>query len=372
MKILILSVSTGGGHIKAAEALKECVGRRDPDSECLILDVFKYINPIVDKLIVGSYLKTIANTPRIYGKLYKIAESGENLNDLSRIVNKLLSLRILSIIEEFKPAIIVCTHPFSLQMISSLKKSRRITTPSIVILTDYAVHSFWLHGYIDAYVVAHDNMKYQMAARGIPQDRIYTYGIPVAKRFTEKKDRALLLKEFGLDDKLTLLIMGGSLGYGEIAKTFMSLLSSKRDLQIIVLSGKNLKLKRQLEFLCQKSSKKVLILSYTDNVSEYMDVSDFILTKTGGVTISEALVKQLPILIISPLPGAEEENAHFLMNNGAAARILPDDNLNGILSQVVDNPLRVRQMKEMEHFLAKPNASEDIVTLMFRLAGHPV
>ncbi|MCX8128907.1 MAG: UDP-N-acetylglucosamine--LPS N-acetylglucosamine transferase [Clostridia bacterium] len=368
MDTLILSVSAGGGHMKAGEAIKECIEHKYPGARTMIVDTLRYVNPIIDKFIVGGlYLNTVKNAPILWGILYELAESGDNVTDFSKAVNKLLSVKIKNLINDFKPSVIVCTHPFPLQMLSNLKKKGKVNIPTVAILTDFATHPFWLHEHIDAYVVAHDYMKYEAVNRNLSEDIIHPFGIPISKSFLQKKDRAAILRELKLEDKLTVLMMGGSLGFGEVRDTFQSLLNSKKDLQIIAITGKNTKLKRQLEKYTEASKKKVVILSYTNRVADLMDISDLLITKPGGMTIAEALVKELPIIIISPIPGQEERNAHFLTNIGAAARILDTDNVDAVLNQIIDNPLRIKHMKEMCRFLAKPNSSENTMELLEQL-----
>lgn len=367
MDVLFLSVSIGAGHLKAAEAIKEGIEQQYPNARTLIIDTLKYINPVVDKLIVGGYINTLKSTPQIYGKLYDMSESGENIYDFSKTVNRLLSYRLMSLISDFSPSIIVCTHPFPLQMVSSLKRKGKVNVPTVAVLTDFVSHSFWIHDYVDAYVVAHEYMKYEMVKKGIPENIIHPLGIPVSGKFLQNKDKDLILNELGLESKTTILIMGGSLGFGEIRETFLSLLSCKNDLQIIAITGKNIKLKRQLEKHSANSEKRVKVLSYTNRVSDFMDISDFIITKPGGMTVSEALVKELPIFIISPIPGQEERNAHFLTNNGVAARLQDSDDIDSILNQIINNPLRIRHMKEMARYLARPDSKDEIVDLLGKL-----
>jgi processive 1,2-diacylglycerol beta-glucosyltransferase len=242
-----------------------------------------------------------------------------------------------------------------------------VNIPVISVITDFTTHSYWLHEYVSAYVVAHDFLKPELIKKGIPEDIIYPYGIPFSKSFLQKKDRAKLSKEFKLEEKLTVLIMGGGLGYGELKKTFLSLINMKKDIQIIVITGTNKKLKHQLENYPTDINKKIKIIGYTNRVSDYMDISDIIITKPGGMTITESLIKELPIFIISPIPGQEERNARFLTNIGAAVRILKNDDAGNILHQIMDNPLRVSHIKEMERFIAKPKAADDIVNLIERL-----
>lgn len=368
MDVLFLSVAAGGGHSQVAEVLKETIEEKYPGSRTLVVDTIKYINPMIDKVFVGGYLNTVKNTPQIYGKLYDFMEWGENMHDFVKTVNKLLSYRIKSLIDRFKPSVIVCTHPFPLQMISNIKKTNKIA-PVAGILTDFAAHAFWLHDNIDAYIIANDSIKFDMVKRGIPEEIIYSYGIPISKRFSQKKDRRALLEEMGLEDKLTFLIMGGSLGIGKLSKIFQTLLKSHRDMQIIALTGRNTRLKRQLEEYSSDSDKKIKIMGFTDRVPDIMDIADFLITKPGGITVSEALAKELPILIISPIPGHEEKNENFLINTGVAARIRADENIDNIFSQVIDNVLRTKHMKEMAKSIARPDSCDDTVNLLELLSS---
>lgn len=368
MDVLFLSVSIGGGHMRAAEAVKEAILHRYPNSRALVVDALKYANPIVEKLIVGGYLNAVKNTPRIYEKLYQFSESTKNMRDFKKTFDKLPSFKIKGLINEFNPDVIVCTHPAALFMLSNYKRKHTLHIPSVALLTDFAVHTLWIHDYISAYIVAHEYMKQDMIKKGIPQEIIHPLGIPVSDSFLKRRDRRITLSEHGLEDIETLLIMGGSLGFGEISDIFKSLLSFEKDIQIIVITGRNIKLKVQLEKLALGSSKKVKILSYTNKVSDFMDAADFLITKPGGLTISEALVKELPMIIISPIPGQEERNAYFLINNGAAVRILDNNDINDVLLQLMDNPLRIRHMKEMSRHLARPEAGNAIVNLLKTLS----
>jgi len=368
MDVLLLSVSTGGGHLKAAEAISEYINCKFPDSRTLVVDTLKYISPVIDRLIVGSYLNTVKNTPQIYKKLYKLSEYDESISDISKAVSKILSYRLYDSIVEFNPSVIVCTHTLSLQMVSNLKQKNKLGIPVIAVITDFSNHSFWKLWNTDAFVVAHDYMKDNMMLAGISKEKIYTYGIPTSKNFLHKRDRQAALEELGLDNGLTALLMGGSLGFGQIGTAFRSLLNSKKVKQIIAVTGFNQKLKRQLEYYAQNTDKKVKIYGYTNHIADLMDASDLIITKPGGMTIAEALMKELPIFIISPIPGQEEENAHFLINSGVAAKILPGDNIDSILCQTLDNSLRVRHMKEMARCLSKPDSTKNIAALLENLS----
>ncbi|HEX2926527.1 MAG TPA: glycosyltransferase [Ruminiclostridium sp.] len=367
MRVLILYVSVGTGHMKAAEALKESIEKQFPDWKVDVLDALKYINPIIDKIVVNSYLGTLKRSPKVYSMIYTASGTGTGIYDMSKAVNKLLSYKLKSLINEYGPSALVCTHPFPVQMLSSLKKKNKIAVPTMAILTDYVVHSLWLDSGMDAFIVANDNMKSEMVDRGIPSNIIFPYGIPVSPKFLAPTDKKSLLLKYGLEDKFTVLIMGGGMGFGNIEKTMVSLLDCEMDIQIIAVTGTNQKLKCQLEEYAAESNKNVLILSYTDRVNELMDISDLLITKPGGMTVSEALVKGLPIFIISPIPGQEEGNASFLIRSGVANKIDGFDSLVNVLSQVAKNPTALRTMRENSKELGKPHSAHDIAALLGKL-----
>lgn len=372
MKVLLLTASTGGGHAKAAEALAESLERKHPEWETVTVDSLKCISPIVDRLVTGAYLNTVKNAPNLYGRLYDLSERDRSITDLSKAFNKLLSYRLCDFMDACRPSAVVCTHTFPLQMLSNLKCMNRINIPVIGIVTDFVSHLFWKLEGIDALVVSHRHIRDDMMKLGIPGGMIHTFGIPVSAAFHEVRDKQQLRKELGMQDKPTLLIMGGSLGFGEVRNIFESLLKCGRDMELIAVTGRNEKLKLHLEALSQDYGKNTMILGYTNRVHDLMDLADFIITKPGGVTIAEALVKRLPILITPPIPGQEERNARFLEANGAAVRLVNGESLEKVLYPLMDNPLKVRYMKEMAGLLAQPKAGEDIIGLIESLAGTQV
>lgn len=369
MDVLFLTASTGGGHLKAAEAVQEYIDIEYTDSRTLIVDTLKYISPIVDKLIVGSYLNTVRSTPNLYGMLYRRAETNESITDITKTFSHLMSSRLCSLIDSFQPSAIVCTHTLPVQMLSDLKRKNKVQIPLIAIVTDFVNHLFWKLDHVDAFVVAHEYIRQDMIRMGLDGKRIHTLGIPVSREFYRVPQRKTLLEEFGLIDMPTALIMGGSLGFGEIKGIFQALLNCQRDLQIIAVTGTNAKLKKQLESCAINSYRPVRIFSYTERIADLMEIADFLITKPGGLTVSEALTKRLPMFLISPIPGQEEKNARFLINSGVAVRIMPDDNIDSILCQTLDNPLRLKHMKEMAGYLAKPGAAEDIALLVESLSS---
>jgi processive 1,2-diacylglycerol beta-glucosyltransferase len=369
MKVLELSVAAGAGHVRAAEAIKTGLLKYYGDVEVEVVDTLKYINPVIDKVVVGSYLRTLKSTPYLYKRLYEFADKDDAIAGFSEVVNDVLSLKLKGLVEDTCPDIIVCTHPFPIEMISILKRKGKINVPVIAILTDYAPHSFWLYDYIDAYVIPNEDFIEEIVEKGIERKRVYPIGIPVGEEFLTYIDKKEAKAKLGLEvDTPTLLVMGGGLGIGNMKTIFETISSSHLKVQMLCVTGRNKKLKKKLEELKEQSGNNAVILEYTDEVSLLMSASDILISKPGGLTIAEALIKGLPILINSAIPGQEEENAKYLMNNGIAARVKKGDSIITVISQLTGSKLRLKHMREMALEKSKPDSVKDICDLIFEMS----
>ncbi|RXM77824.1 UDP-N-acetylglucosamine--LPS N-acetylglucosamine transferase [Clostridium tetani] len=370
MKVLIFSISAGGGHSKAAESLKEYIDLYSSKSTVKVIDTLKYINPIIDKVIIGSYLKTIKITPSLFGKLYDYTESDYGLSIISAKFNEIMTYRLLPLIKDFNPDILIATHPFPTEMLSILKSKHKINRPIISILTDYAPHSFWLHPCIDAYIVSNNYMISEMVSKGIPKNTIYPFGIPVSRDFLTNYSREETLSEINFySDKPTILVMGGSLGIGKITKVYENLLKINENIQIIVIAGNNKKLYYELlsyRHSLDKDSTSYII-GFTDKVNKYMQASDLLLTKPGGLTITEALVSSIPLALFSPIPGQEEKNAEFLLTNNLAVDLGDGSNTKDIIENLLKDKSKLSNIKENQRKFSKPDVGKNIYNLILKL-----
>ncbi|MDF2883468.1 MAG: UDP-N-acetylglucosamine--LPS N-acetylglucosamine transferase [Clostridiaceae bacterium] len=366
MKALILSVSAGGGHTGAAEAIKKYILLNEPESEIKVIDTLRYINPIIDKVVIGSYLKSLKVTPSLFGKLYDYSENDFGIATLSNKINEVMTFKLLPLIEEFSPEIIFCTHPFPIEMMSILKGKSKTGIPVISILTDYASHSFWLHPHIDAYVVSNSDMIVDMESKGISKDTIHSLGIPVNPSFYEKFNRNDTLAELDLDPSIyTILIMGGSLGMGKIAEVYEQLTLVHEQIQIIIITGNNKKLYSTLTDLSKSSfpQTRTRIIGFTDKVNKYMQASDLLLTKPGGLTITEALSCNIPLGLFSPIPGQEEKNAEFLLKHDLAINLNDIDNCHEVINNLLKSKNKLEELKKNCAKYSNPNCGDDIYNL---------
>lgn len=374
-KILIFYGSYGGGHLSAARSIKEYIDNNYKDTETCMVDCIEYVNKALNKVTTKAYSEMAKNAHWVWKKVYYGAESGpfSKLNDKTQ---KLLSIKLNKILQTYKPDLIISTHPFSSHMCAILKKKKKINTKIATIITDYAPHSQWLmHSiYIDYFFVAHDGMKEDLLKRGIKEKQIKVTGIPLSNRFLAHYNKEKILSEFNLspDKRTVLFFAGGEQGFGKdkIFNMLKSIIEAFPNLQVIAISGKNEKMKQQFDNLVLKtnSDKTVKVLKYTNKIPELMSVSDLVITKPGGLTTTESLASGLPIIVINPIPGQEEENAEFLEKKGVGIWIKKNDNIEDELYKVLNSEKKLQSMKINARLLAKKNSTRDICeTLLGKL-----
>lgn len=371
-RILVFYGSYGGGHLSAAKAicgeLEQTYGK---DIEVKMVDCIEYINKYLNKVSTEAYKELAKKAPWAWKQVYKQSKNGA-LSHISTATNRLMSLKLNSLLQEFKPDLIVSTHPFATQMCAVLKKRNKINCKLATILTDYHIHPQWLvlYQYVDSFFVSNNQMKLDMIEEGIDEHKIFVTGIPVSSRFSDEFNNSEIYKEFDLDPNkpVVLFFAGGEFGLGRNT-TYMvlkALIRLFKDLQVVAISGKNKKMNKKFEELVNttKTSDRVKIIEYTNKVPELMHISIGVITKPGGLTISECLVSHLPIVVINPIPGQEEENAEFLVNNNVAIWIKKGDNIARSLKYLSRDIDKMKLMKANAEKLAKPEATANICKIL--------
>lgn len=388
MKVLILSASTGGGHMTASAAVKSYILSKERDAKVEIVDTLEYISPLLNKTITEGYVYLATKTPKVYGNIYRSANKDRMLNSVLSGFNGLFGKALLPLLAEFNPDVIITTHPFSTEMVSDLKQLGKVKVPLLCIMTDYAPHKTWINPGVDSYVVSNEGMVDVMVQMGAPRELIHPYGIPVDGAFYTKKDRAAIITEMGLNPNIpTILIMAGSFGVTNILRIYHNIIKIDLDFQIIVITGRNQrlydafykKLQKQNESkpprkvkirengsevktvnLKEKPRKPTKLLFFTKEVYKYMQISDLIITKPGGLTVSEALACNLPMAIFDAIPGQEEENADFLIDNNMAVRIQKGSSCADTIYNLLANREQLEKMKQSCQTFDKSQSSENI------------
>lgn len=370
-KIMIFYAAYGGGHLSAARSIKENIETNYTDVEVKLVDCMEYTNKVINKVTTKAYSEMAKKAPRTWGKVYWKSQSGP-LAQISTTSNKLLSIKLNKLLKDFQPNLIISTHPFASTMCAYLKKIGKLDTKIATIMTDYAPHDQWLvfNKYVDYYFVSHEGMKKQLHNKGIPNKKIYATGIPLSNKFLLKYDKAKTLQNFGLSpNRKTVLFFGGGefgLGKTQTFNIFKSFVECHQNIQIVAIAGKNEKMKKSFEHLINELDKQeyIKVLEYTDKIPELMSISDLVVTKPGGLTTTESLASGLPIVVINPIPGQEEENAAYLEENKVAIWIRKNDNVEEILNNLFSNPDKMQEMKIRARLISKKNSTKDICKVL--------
>lgn len=391
-KVLIMSASTGGGHNRAARAIKEELESRTIDNmsiECEIVDSLKLVNNTMDKVISRGYEKSALYTPKAYGSVYRFSETTiASKNEFkTNPLTSLMARKFKHLLNESTPDLIIGTHPFPMIALSTLKKNNNIHSlsrsesfykstkvdipPMISVLTDYTTHSTWIQNEIDYYIVGHEYVKELLVYEGVDSEKVKAFGIPVEKSFLSHRDRETVLTELGLSpEKLTVLLMGGSFGAGNIKETLEDLIAIDRDFQILVITGRNEHLKDKLSKMLDSTihNKNICLLGYTNKMNDILASIDVLISKPGGLTTTEALLNDVPMIVPYFIPGQEEENLDFLTNCGAALRTTKKYILPVLLKVLIDDPSRLdnlrKNIKSIRKFDSAVNISNLVVDIL--------
>lgn len=373
MKVIIFYAKYGGGHLSAARSIENCIKTNYNGIEVELIDFMEYVNKEFNKITTKAYAEMAKKVPKAYGSIYWKSEKGP-LAHISTTSNKLLSIRLHKLLQDKAPDLIICTHPFASQMCGYLTKHHKLNTQIATILTDFASHDQWLvyNEYINKLFVANQEMKETLISKGIPSNKVFVTGIPISDRFLINYDKSSIFLDFNLSpNKKTVLFFGGGefgLGKSYTLKVFETFVKDSADLQIIAISGKNQKLKEAFENIVIKYNKEanVHIFEYTNMVPELMSISNLVVTKPGGLTTSESLASGLPIVVINPIPGQEEENATYLVKHNAAIWLKKDDNIEQIVTNLLADSQKLDEMSKNAKSISKPNATNDICKILLQ------
>ncbi|WP_051348495.1 MGDG synthase family glycosyltransferase [Peribacillus kribbensis] len=350
-KILILSANFGDGHKQVAKAITEAAEGAGQEIETITLDIMEWTHPRLYPLSHFIYIRGIKKLPFIYSFLYK---NTREPSYLSAKLNSILASgleQVTAIIKDINPSVVVSTYPFAAGIMSKIKEAGLSQVPAITVITDYTDHSYWIHPYTDQYLVGSKEVGERLISLGVEPEKIKNTGIPIRQRFSEVHSKAELSKKYKLEPgKYTVLVMGGGDGLlGNGLSTLHALERIPKPLQIFFVCGRNKKLQNQLENRLNDSIHSIRVLGYFEKIDELMAVSDLMITKPGGVTISEAMAMELPMLIHNPLPGQEEDNADYLLHEGFAILAKSNRDVNAQLKLLFSESGLLKQIKSRIH-----------------------
>ena len=357
-RILILYISDNSGHHRASLAVEQALKIIDGAVQTRCVNSFSFTNPVLEKIIHRTYMAVIKKRPEVWEYLYDNPDIVRKTKRLKEAIHRHNSVKMMSLLDDFKPDAVVCTQAFPCGIIADIKKTSGLPMPLIGILTDYAPHSYWIYNDVDAYVVPSKETGERLIQNGVPSDKIKPFGIPVDPKFYTPGSREDIAARYHIDPaKPTLLIMGGGGGLGPIRNIVSLLGKSSLDIQIITATGTNKRLYNLLLKIKGSLGKKIVVLPYAENINELMDISFAIMTKPGGITTAEAMAKNLPIIIVNPLPGQEAMNTRFLLEHSLAVKANDEDEAVRLLEDMLRDQNRISLMKNRmkEHTQAEPS-----------------
>lgn len=374
-KLVIFSVSAGAGHLRAAQALVAATRQWYPKTDAVHIDLMEHVPHLFRKVYADSYLKVVESHPALWGYLYDKSDQDKpnsGLNRLRRAIERLNTTKLARLLRELQPDQIICTHFLPAELLARKIRNGKLAVPVWVQVTDFDLHALWIQQKMNGYFAAHDEVAWRMAERGIPADTINVTGIPIMPAFDQQYDRATCAAEFGLDpNRTTLLMMSGGMGVGSIEQLAERLLQLKGDFQIVALAGRNEKLLTDLKVLAMQHPGRLFPLGFINVIERVMAASDLAITKPGGLTTSECLAVGLPMIVVSPIPGQEERNADFLLENGAALKACDAGALAWRVQHLLDNPRRLAQLRQNALNCGRPDAARRVLATVLGAVPQP-
>lgn len=319
----------GAGHYKVAQSVQKAMHETRPEQwNITIMSGLRCIHPSVEWFVVKSYFSMLRHAPQLWGYLY------EKNKKSSFLQKNMFAWKLSKLIEKEKPDMILCTHPTCIPALTLIRERRKAFPFQLgCILTDYSFHPYVVSQQVDLYYVADKSIKQRLIHHyGLSPKRIYDYGIPLDPAYDQFNSQANV---FEYPTSIQVLLMGGGNGWGRLKQMVHTLQPYTPQIQLIVICGNNGKLYDELhsEYF---DHEHISVLGYVQRVERYMNKADVLVSKPGGLTITEAIACGTPIIVIDPIPGQETANVRFLEEKGLA-RCLPD------LTTLPETILRLKQ-----------------------------
>jgi processive 1,2-diacylglycerol beta-glucosyltransferase len=354
--IVIVYSTFGDGHVQAAKAIRQSLASRGV-TRVHMIDLLAEAHPYWNAVSRYSYLKSSVYFPKLYGLSYDLTNQAKPDPKLNRLFHAMGKRKMQQIVENLQPDAVIHTFPYL--AMSQMNGSRGLGIPTFTVLTDYVLHSRWVHPDTDRYFVATEQLKQSLLTAGIGESQISVSGIPIRESFDKPLDRKALLEKYGLSDgKNYVLISAGAYGLLSHVQKMVQAVLAHTGFDILLVCGKNRKLLAKME--AELTEPRIRVMGFVEQMEELMAVSSCLLTKAGGITLTEALSMGLPVIVYRPLPGQEKGNAAVLSEAGVLHTAYSIPQLMEKLHELEQEPSRKRMTKAMRN-VYRSNAADAIV-----------
>jgi processive 1,2-diacylglycerol beta-glucosyltransferase len=365
-RVLILSASSGAGHVRAAQALEKAF-RALGNCEVEHIDALEHVSKLFQRLYDKAYIRMVRRAPDLMGLLYEQTDKPWRHPRERLAMDRLNTQPMIRLLKKIQPDLCVATHFLPAEILAWLIAKKKLQARHAIVVTDYDVHALWLCRTVDRYYVAIEESLEYLANIGVPREKLQVTGIPIDPLFEKSVSATDARRKLGLAaSEPVLLLSAGGYGVGPLEQLVKDLLALERPWQIVAIAGKSEPLKKRLDTLSKGARKtpsgqpRLVPVGFTTEMDQYMAAADLLIGKAGGLTTSEALARELPMALVEPIPGQEERNADHLLEAGAAVRC---NNLPAAawkIATLVDQPEKLRVMKQAARAMAHPDAARVI------------
>ncbi|PKQ29323.1 MAG: hypothetical protein CVT60_05940 [Actinobacteria bacterium HGW-Actinobacteria-10] len=354
-RILVFSASFGGGHRSAAEAIQAYYRAHYPDTvDVRVIDFFDEFVPSLNVLAKFAYQQSVQFFPAAYGTFFELS----NKLPTNPVVHELKIMgmaRAAAEIDEYHPHAVISTFPVAGGVVADIKENRKLVSATVV--TDFGAHRTWLHPATDIYFVACKEVREDLVVRGIPWERVVVSGIPIRERFSDELDKTSCRADMGLADRFTVLLTSIAGTPGDVKDLTRQLVGM--GVQVAAVMGKSERLRKRLDQVAAETD-LLKPYGYVEDMHKMMCAADVLVGKAGGLTVSEALAMQLPLIIYNPVPGQEVYNVDFLVNYGAGLFARDEEDVVEKVRFLSSHPVRLGQMSENAGTIGMPGATQTV------------
>lgn len=324
--ILILTASFGMGHKSVSYALKEQIEAENKQTKIVIEDILEIVNPKVKNLSSKVYSELTENYPLLYNKFYNIKVNSKS-HIIDNIFSNLCYKKFYDYMEKENPKVIISTFPLCSCIVSKIKEEYNVNVNLITVITDVVDSWEWIYNKTNLYLVPTNEIKNKLINKGIDKNIIIVTGIPVKKEFINND-----INNSVKDKKSILIVLSG---IDNISEDLLYKLNNYKNFRIKIVTGRNKKLYRNI---CGTEYSNIEVYGYVNNLNQMMDESLFIVTKPGGVTVFEAINKELPLIVLNSNIGQEKGNIEFIRKNKLGIIVDDLNNLTYILDYYINHP----------------------------------
>jgi processive 1,2-diacylglycerol beta-glucosyltransferase len=361
--LLLLHATAGAGHTRAAQAIAAALALSGGKDHRLV-DTLDCTSAFFRRMYVQAYIDLVQRAPEVWGHLYErcdLVKPPRSKSARARLAfDKVNSRAFGQLLRDTRPEVIACTHFLPLELLSDLKARGRIDTPVHAVITDVSPHAFWVYPHIDHYHVASAAGARELARKGVSAQRISVSGIPIDPVFADRTPAAAMRARLGLPERPTVLLLSGGFGVGPLLSMLDSFAGPDTGLSLVVVAGRNAELAAACRQRAVGLATPVAVHGFVTNMHEWMDAADLVVTKPGGLTTQEILAKGKPMALVAPIPGQEQRNCEYLLEEGAAVRLHDVADAAWHFQRWLGNADWMARLRENAVRIAQPHAATDI------------